>query len=382
MERHTAQGTRVTVAGLGLNLGLTAAKGVGGVLWHSSSLLAEAVHSLSDLLSDFVTLFTYKKARQPPNRTFPYGYSKLEPMGSVVVSSLLVSAGFAIAIHSYDALSLLWTQMSEAAHVSDGAAPSHSMNPAALYIMLASVISKEAMFQWTMRVAKRVKSDVLVANAWHHRTDAASSLVALAGVAGAVYGYGWVDPVGGILVSGKFGPLRPELVKHRHLTHSILGMVIKAGIDSGIPSVLELLDTAAPKHAQDKVNVAIAKFQNKYEHEARVEELRMRKSGPSYYADMVLVPKDRNMPVNELDVLAQHLKLMIRHHMEDVQEISILISTDVHRSQGKGRHAHNSANFMEVSESTAERFGRKTSVRPTHTVPKVIQQENRGMSVR
>ncbi|KAI9007068.1 cation efflux family-domain-containing protein [Gaertneriomyces semiglobifer] len=285
IDRHTAQGTRVTVAGLGLNLGLTAAKGVGGVLWHSSSLLAEAVHSLSDLLSDFVTLFTYKKARKPPNEKFPYGYSKLEPMGSVIVSSLLVSAGFAIAIHSYDALSLLWNQMSEAANVTDGAAPSHSMNPAALYIMLASVVSKEAMFQWTMRVAKRVNSDVLVANAWHHRTDAASSLVALAGVAGAVYGYGWVDPVGGILVSG---------------------MVIKAGIDSGMPSVLELLDTAAPKHAQDKVNVAIAMFQSTCADVARVEDLRIRKSGPSYYADMVFVPRDRNMTVEELDVVSGH----------------------------------------------------------------------------
>lgn len=148
------------------------------------------------------------------------------PTGSVIVSGLLVAAGAGIgkyhstvfrmstrlmcpitAIHSYELLmSLLQSGAADviAAHHSHShAGYADRMNPMALYIMVASVLLKEGMFQWTMRVARKVNSDVLIANAWHHRTDAASSMVALVGVGGAVYGINWLDPIGGILVSGK-----------------------------------------------------------------------------------------------------------------------------------------------------------------------------------
>ncbi|KAI8905266.1 hypothetical protein DFJ77DRAFT_479509 [Powellomyces hirtus] len=183
-------------------------------MWHSSSLIAEAVHSLSDLTSDFVTLFSYRKARAPPSRNFPLGYAKLEPLGGVIVSGLLIAAGVGIALNSAELLYTLLTHPSPTS-------TAHPLPPIALYIMVSSVVLKEAMYRWTLHIANRVDSDVLRANAWHHRLDAASSSVALAAVAGAVYGVPWLDPVGGVLVAG---------------------MVVKAGVQSGMPSLMELLD--------------------------------------------------------------------------------------------------------------------------------------------
>ncbi|KAI9352541.1 hypothetical protein DFJ73DRAFT_624760, partial [Zopfochytrium polystomum] len=242
---------------LGSNVALTVAKGAGGIVWNSASLLADAVHSLSDLVSDFITLLTYRKARSGRDEAFPYGYGKWEAVGSVTISGLLLSAGLGTAYHSFEILRGLLQSPAAAKAVdaasASAAAAAHSHlaflgdlshysldNPRvalfAVGLAAASVLVKELLFWATMAVAKRTHSDVLIANAWHHRADSASGLVALAGVGGAYFGVPALDPIGGLLVSG---------------------LIVQASVSMILPALRDLVDSA-PKGLAERVDKVLA----------------------------------------------------------------------------------------------------------------------------
>ncbi|CAE6444814.1 unnamed protein product [Rhizoctonia solani] len=221
-------GSRITLIGLASNIVLSATKGVAGVYLNSAALVADAAHSLSDLMGDFVTLACWKISRKAPTDAYPYGYGKFETLGTTVVSLILVGGAAAIGLHSYtmllDALSptvatiqpgpmhdflqfLVGTKESVGgvlshthghAHVDESA----MLDPNAAWFALASVIVKEWNYRSTKVVADEMKSPVLLANAYHHRSDAYSSLVTLLAIIGT-----WavptlpLDPLGGMLVS-------------------------------------------------------------------------------------------------------------------------------------------------------------------------------------
>ncbi|KAJ3166395.1 hypothetical protein HDU88_003263 [Geranomyces variabilis] len=300
-EPATREGTRVTLAGLALNIGLTVAKGAGGLAWHSSALIAEATHSLSDLTSDAVTLFAYKVARRGPTKTFPAGLAKLEPLGGAIVSGLLIAAGASIAGTSAEQLYTLFTSE----------LPLPAPLPAfALYIMIGSVGLKEAMYQWTSRVAKRVNSTVLLANAWHHRLDAMSSSVALAAIFGAVEGWTWLDPVGGVLVAG---------------------MVIRAGWKAGRPAVLELLDAAPPSDLTESISTALTTTIAACEPADVVgfERLRVGKAGPFSAVDVSIRLRDPdNMSASRAQAVLLNLERALKSADPDVQDVTMRIASD------------------------------------------------------
>ncbi|CAE7097862.1 unnamed protein product [Rhizoctonia solani] len=221
-------GSRITLIGLASNVVLSATKGIAGVYLNSAALVADAAHSLSDLMGDFVTLACWKISRKAPTDAYPYGYGKFETLGTTVVSLILVGGAAAIGLHSYtmllDALSpnvgtmppgpmhdflqfLVGTKQTVGgvlshthghAHVDESA----MLDPNAAWFALASVVVKEWNYRSTKAVADEMKSPVLLANAYHHRSDAYSSLVTLLAIVGT-----WalptlpLDPLGGMLVS-------------------------------------------------------------------------------------------------------------------------------------------------------------------------------------
>ncbi|KAH9978788.1 hypothetical protein BGW80DRAFT_1280928 [Lactifluus volemus] len=218
------RGSRITLVGLGANVLLTSAKGAAGWFMNSAALLADAGHSLSDLLGDFVVLFSWRLSRRPPSRRYPFGLAKFETLGTGLVSVLLIGGAIGIGSHS---LSLLLSVLSEtAATVSPGPLQTAMFNVAAAmhniptvghshahahanaldmnaaWFAAASIVAKEWLFQITRKVAEHENSPVLMANAYHHRSDAYSSVVALV----AILGSGWfpalpLDPLGGLVVS-------------------------------------------------------------------------------------------------------------------------------------------------------------------------------------
>ena len=178
----------VTVVGMILNLTLVFAKASGGWFFYSQALLADAVHSLSDLVTDLAVIFGVKYWSAPPDCSHPYGHGRIETLVSAFIGIALAVVAFGLA---WDAVGTL----------RKGA--EHGPAGFAFVIAVFSVVSKEVLFRWTRAKARAVHSTAMEANAWHHRSDALSSIPAAVAIALAYFfpKLHFVDPVGAILVS-------------------------------------------------------------------------------------------------------------------------------------------------------------------------------------
>ena len=165
-----------------------------GVFAHSQALIADAIHSLSDLIADFVVLFANHHSQKDADDDHHYGHQRYENAASLVLGTLLLVVG----------AGMLWSALGKIQHP-DSIAPVKSI---ALWVALAALLSKELLFRYMLAVAERVRSSMLVANAWHARSDAASSLVVALGIGGNMLGYHFLDPIAAMIVGlmvGKMG---------------------------------------------------------------------------------------------------------------------------------------------------------------------------------
>jgi cation diffusion facilitator family transporter len=176
-----------TVIAATVNSVLAAVQIVAGWLFQSQALIADGVHTLSDLVSDGVVLFAAGKASASPDQAHPYGHGRIETLATIVVGLLLALAAVSIAWGAGQRL-IGWETLSGPA-------------PPALAFAVLTLVAKEGMYQYTIRVARRIQSPLLQANAWHHRSDAISSLVVLVGIGGALAGWPWLDSVAALVVA-------------------------------------------------------------------------------------------------------------------------------------------------------------------------------------
>ncbi|MBE0455849.1 MAG: cation transporter [Roseovarius sp.] len=182
---------KVTLIGGGVNLVLAAGKVFFGFVGQSQALIADGIHSLSDLISDVFVLVATRFASQGPDTEHPYGHGRFETIATVAIGLLLlaVAAGFI-----YDAAQRLFSS-------GDLWTPGWI----ALGAAFVSVVSKEVLYRYTIVVGRRVRSRLIEANAWHHRSDSLSSLVVIVGVLGAMAGFAWFDAVAAIIVAIMIG---------------------------------------------------------------------------------------------------------------------------------------------------------------------------------
>lgn len=157
-----------------------------GLFSGSQGLIADGIHSLSDLIADFVVLFANKKSRKPSDSDHHYGHWRYENGASMILGMLLVAVG----------AGMLWSAIGKLMHPEQLS----EVHSAALWVALAALIVKESLFRYMLSVARRVQSSLLVANAWHARSDAASSVVVAVGIIGTLAGYHWFDPVAAFAV--------------------------------------------------------------------------------------------------------------------------------------------------------------------------------------
>ncbi len=183
---RTAAATRSTWVSVVVNLALTATQIVVGVLAKSQGLVADGLHSLSDLIADFVVLLASHHAKKDADEDHPYGHQRFETAASLVLGTLLLVVG----------LGMLWS----AAKKLEEPDTVQKVHVLALWVAGGALIAKELLFRYMLSVAKRVKSSMLVANAWHARSDAASSLVVGVGIIGNLAGYPILDPVAALIV--------------------------------------------------------------------------------------------------------------------------------------------------------------------------------------
>jgi cation diffusion facilitator family transporter len=271
-SRAAARSTWVSV---GVNLVLTTAQIAIGVFARSQALIADGLHSMSDLVSDAVVLVATRQSAKAPDHDHPYGHQRFETGASLVLGLLLLGVGFGMA-----GSAIVKLQSPEAVP------PVHGV---ALGVALFTLLSKELLFRYMLRVAERVRSTLLVANAWHARSDAASSLVVAVGIAGNLAGVPLLDPIAALIVGL---------------------MVVRMGWQFGWNALGDLMD----RGGDDAEVAAIGQTLKETPGVAGVHDLRTRKMG-----DMLLVDAhievEATLSVEEghaIAVLAQ--QRVMQHH--------------------------------------------------------------------
>ena len=191
---RAAAASRSTWVSVVVNVVLASAQIIVGTLTKSQALIADGIHSLSDLVSDFVVLFAGHHAKKDADDDHPYGHQRFETAASLALGLILLAVGGG----------MVWSALGKL-ESPDTIAPAHTT---ALWVALGAIVTKELLFRYMLRVAKAVKSSMLVANAWHARSDAASSLVVSLGILGSMAGYPLLDPIAALIVGfmvGKMG---------------------------------------------------------------------------------------------------------------------------------------------------------------------------------
>lgn len=178
---------RVAFIGLAVNVFLTIAQILGGIFTHSQALIADAMHTLSDLVGDVVVLFASHHAAKEADDKHPYGHGRIETLATVVLGLLLGAVAVVIFLRAWDRLS--------------GHTPLVIPDPWAMAFAALAIIGKEGLYQYAVHVAKRINSPMLKASAWHHRSDAISSVLVLIAIGGAQLGFPWLDAVAAIVVA-------------------------------------------------------------------------------------------------------------------------------------------------------------------------------------
>ena len=184
---------RVTILGSIVNLLLLVFKFAAGILGHSAAMIADAVHSLSDFVTDIIVLLFVRISNKPQDESHDYGHGKYETLATALIGVILFFVG----------LGILWNGGMSIWHVIQGQ-PLEAPGSMALMAALVSIVAKELLYQYTALVGKRVDSQAVVANAWHHRSDALSSIGTALGIGGAILlGDDWrvLDPIAAVVVS-------------------------------------------------------------------------------------------------------------------------------------------------------------------------------------
>lgn len=184
-DKH-AVARKSTFVSMVLNVVLATFQIAVGVIAHSQALIADGVHSISDLISDFVVLVANRHSGAVPDADHNYGHSRYETVASLFLGAILIAVG----------IGMLWRGGERLVHL-ETIPPVHF---SALLVALTVLVSKEALFRYMLREARRVRSAMLVANAWHARSDAASSLVVAIGIVGSLFGFRLLDPIAAAIV--------------------------------------------------------------------------------------------------------------------------------------------------------------------------------------
>ena len=281
-EKHAL---RVTWLGLFANLILAIAKGFIGTIAHSSALIADAGHSVSDLLSDSITLWAVHMSGVPKDKNHPYGHGKFETVGTFIVAIFLLLTGVGVAWH---VLNKIDTQ--------------EVPGTAALWMAGIAICFKEALFHVTRMVGRRSGSRVLLANAWHHRSDAISSVAALVGIGGAQWGIPLMDPIAGVLVAG---------------------LIIKTGIDIGYESIRELTDETVEEEVISELGHILAEIDG-VDH---FHEMRARRMGPQLLVDLH-IEVDSMMSISAAHQVAERVRLRILDELPAVNEVLVHVDAE------------------------------------------------------
>ncbi len=278
-ERASAA-SRSTWVSVVVNVVLTTVQIVVGALAHSQGLIADGIHSLSDLVADFVVLLAGHHSRKDADEDHPYGHHRYETAASLVLGALLLAVG----------IGMLWSAVVKLQAPEDIA----RVDLIALWVALGALVAKESLFRYMLAVAKRVKSSMLVANAWHARSDAASSLVVGLGIVGNLAGYPILDPIAALIVGF---------------------MVGKMGWEFGWDALHDLMDRGVDEAEVAEIRQTVAECPGV----ESVHDLRTRKMGDLVIVDVhIEVQADLTVEAGHDIAVEARRRIMRRHRVLNV----------------------------------------------------------------
>lgn len=270
------------------NLLLAIIKIVFGTFGHSSALVADGIHSFSDLLTNFLVIFAAKYANQSADAEHPYGHARIETIASFLLAAFLIVVGGLIG----------WHGIGHIFQKEQNIVPDFYV----VWLALFSVIVNEIIYRYTLAVGKRVKSDLLIANAIHSRSDAASSLIVLIGVIGSLAGYAYFDDIAAIIVAV---------------------LIIKMGYKIAWDNVKELMDTGL---STDEV-YAIKKVIMEVPGVKAIHELRTRKMAGRGLLDVHIIV-DPHITVSEGHHIAEQVMANLHKKIEILDDVTVHIDSE------------------------------------------------------
>ena len=270
-EEHR-QAMRSTWFSVWINILLAGAQVTIGLFARSQALIADGLHSLSDLVADIVVLVAARHAHADADDNHPYGHARFETAASLAIGLILLGTG----------LGMIWTA---GVKLHDGESLG-AVHPIALVTALVTLICKEALFRYMRRVGERLKSSMLIANAWHARADAASSLVVAVGIAANLLGYHSMDAVAAIIVGV---------------------MIVKAGWEFAVDAFHSLTDHALDPEEIERIRQTVLSVEGVRD----VHELRTRRMGDWAVVDMH-VQVDPRLTVSEGHYIAEQVSARVK----------------------------------------------------------------------
>ena len=286
MKNNEKIAIKVSVISIILNCLLTLIKFISGVISKSSAMISDSVHSLSDVLSTFVVIIGVKISNKKADRDHPYGHERIECVSAIILSGMLFIIGALIGING----------------IKNVTNSSNLVMPGVLALIasIISIISKEAMYQYTIRVSKKINSAALKADAWHHRSDALSSIGSFIGILGSRLGFKIFDPLASVIISL---------------------CIIKVSIDIFKDAIDKMVDKSCDKEVIDKVISVI----EKNESVKNIDDIKTRQFGNKAYVD-VEISVDENLLLKDAHKIAEEIHDSVENEINIVKHCMVHVN--------------------------------------------------------
>lgn len=286
MKNNEKIAIKVSVISIILNCLLTLIKFISGVISKSSAMISDSVHSLSDVLSTFVVIIGVKISNKKADNDHPYGHERIECVSAIILSGMLFIIGALIGING----------------IKNVTNSSNLVMPGVLALIasIISIISKEAMYQYTIRVSKKINSAALKADAWHHRSDALSSIGSFIGILGSRLGFKIFDPLASVIISL---------------------CIIKVSIDIFKDAIDKMVDKSCDKEVIDKVISVI----EKNESVKNIDDIKTRQFGNKAYVD-VEISVDENLLLKDAHKVAEEIHDSVENEINIVKHCMVHVN--------------------------------------------------------
>ena len=290
-DTGTAVAMRVSIVSIVVNLGLSILKLLAGILARSGAMISDAVHSASDVFSTFVVIAGVQMAKKQPDKEHPYGHERMECVASVLLSVVLAGTGIGIGMKGIEKIT------------SSGTETLAVPGALALAAAVVSIIVKELMFQYTKRAANQINSGALMADAWHHRSDALSSVGSFAGILGARMGMPVLDPLASVI---------------------ICVFIEKAAIEIFRDAVDKMVDKSCPDETVEEMRQVILQTDGVL----GIDELKTRLFGSKIYVEVEIL-MEASKTLVEAHNTAENVHDAIESHFPAVKHCMVHVNPDI-----------------------------------------------------